>query len=294
MRNMFSKILVATDLSKASDQLVGCIRELKTLGTKQVVLVYCLYLQEVRNLADNIREIFHPALEKQQKILQDQGFKTTFEIALGSPKVEINRLAVNQNCSLVLVGSSGYSSMAGEIVFGGVACEIIHGATKPVLIVRMNSKKHTKEPICQTWPCKPLNTVLFPTDFSDNAEHAFSTLENLVESGAKRVVLLHVQDKTKIGKYLEDRLDEFNAIDRERLERLKEILIKKGADDVRIELPYGYPVIEILNWTHKKDVSLVVMGSQGRGFIKEIFLGSVSHNIARQASIPVLLVPALR
>jgi nucleotide-binding universal stress UspA family protein len=291
---MFSKILVATDLSKASDQLVGCIHELKSLGARHVVLAFCLYLQDVRNLADNIRELFHPALEKQQKILHNQGFKTTIEIALGSPKVEINRLAVKNKCSLIVVGSSGHDTITGEMIFGGIACEIMHGAAKPVLIVRLNSKKQTKVPICRTWPCKPLHTVLFPTDFSDNAEHAFTILENLVESGMKRIILLHVQDKTKIGKYLEDRLEQFNAIDRERLERLKGILLKKGVSEVRIEIPYGHPVSEILKRTRKTEVSLVVMGSQGRGFIKEIFLGSVSHNITRQAPVPVLLIPAVR
>jgi nucleotide-binding universal stress UspA family protein len=33
------------------------------------------------------------------------------------------------------------------------------------------------------------------------------------------------------------------------------------------------------------------MGTQGKGFIKELFLGSVAHNVARLAPCPVLLVP---
>jgi nucleotide-binding universal stress UspA family protein len=37
-----------------------------------------------------------------------------------------------------------------------------------------------------------------------------------------------------------------------------------------------------------------LIGSRVRAFMQEIFLGSVSHNIARNASVSVLLVPALR
>jgi hypothetical protein len=37
-----------------------------------------------------------------------------------------------------------------------------------------------------------------------------------------------------------------------------------------------------------------LMGSQGRGYIREIFLGSVSHNIARYAGVSVLLISAIR
>ncbi len=291
---MFSRILVATDLSKASDQLVGCIRELKALGTWQAVLTFCLNLQEVGNLADNIRELVQPSLEKQRKTLGDQGFEVAVEIALGSPKVEINRLAVKKDCSMIVVGSFGHDTMAGEVMFGGVASAVIHGATRPVLVVRLTPESKTTQPICHTWPCAPLDTIVFPTDFSDNAEHAFVHVEKLVESGAKRIILLHVQDKTRIGKYLEDRLEEFNAVDRVRLERLKEALLKRGADDVRIELPYGNPVSEILKASRQSGISLMVMGSQGRGFVRELFLGSVSHNIARHAPVPVLLIPALR
>jgi nucleotide-binding universal stress UspA family protein len=36
------------------------------------------------------------------------------------------------------------------------------------------------------------------------------------------------------------------------------------------------------------------MGSQGRGFIHEVFLGSVANNIARLAPLPVIFVPAIR
>jgi len=39
------------------------------------------------------------------------------------------------------------------------------------------------------------------------------------------------------------------------------------------------------------EVKLVVMGSQGRGYVKEFFLGSVSQNIARLSPSSVLLIP---
>jgi len=44
----------------------------------------------------------------------------------------------------------------------------------------------------------------------------------------------------------------------------------------------------------EQEVSLVVMGTQGRGFIEELYLGSVSHNIGRLAESSVLLVPIQR
>ncbi|MHB9035768.1 MAG: universal stress protein [Armatimonadota bacterium] len=36
------------------------------------------------------------------------------------------------------------------------------------------------------------------------------------------------------------------------------------------------------------------MGTHGRGFISDIFAGSVSHNVVRLSQSPVLLIPPAR
>ena len=105
---------------------------------------------------------------------------------------------------------------------------------------------------------------------------------------------MHVQDKTKIDKHLAHKLDEFNKIDAERIEMLKERLVKKGASNIQMKMPYGIPTEEILRETAAGDYSLIVMGSQGKGYIRELFLGSVSHNVARYSGVSVLLIPAIR
>jgi nucleotide-binding universal stress UspA family protein len=160
----------------------------------------------------------------------------------------------------------------------------------PVLVMQAKTAHGQCELVCE----EILSHVIHPTDFSDNAERAFTYVEKLVESGCKKVTLLHVQERERIDKYLKDRLDEFNQIDQARLERLKQRLLDKGAADVRIEIPYGSATQEILRAVAENGYSMVVMGSQGRDFISEVFLGSVSHNIVRKAPVPVLLVPAVR
>lgn len=65
--------------------------------------------------------------------------------------------------------------------------------------------------------------------------------------------------------------------------------------DVDVRIPYGHPVEEILRVASQdEDDTLIVMGSQGRGFLAQVFLGSVSHHVVRIAPVPILLVPAAR
>lgn len=290
---MFSKILVATDLSQASERVICAIGDLKQIGAHEAVLIHCLNIRDVGSLADRLMELAKPSFERQKKKLQDLGFNVTGNMVLGLPQIEINRQADEHDCSLIVVGATG-QTMAGEILLGGVTSAVIHNATRPVLILRMRLKDEKGEAICKEAECSPLEHILFPTDFSDNAEHAFSYVQQLADCGAKRVTLLHVQDESRIGKHLKDKLEEFNRIDTERLSRLKDDLAKRGVKNIAIELPYGSPKKEIIARTKKDGISVVVMGSQGRGYMGDVFLGSVSHAAARKTEIPILLIPAIR
>lgn len=84
------------------------------------------------------------------------------------------------------------------------------------------------------------------------------------------------------------------AVCRLLLESKKISLESLGAPDVSADLVLGEPAKEILARTKEGDFSIVVMGSQGKGFVKEILLGSVAKDVARHAGIPVLLIPPVR
>ncbi len=286
---MFSRILVATDLSEASDRVVCALASLKAWGTREAVLVNCFNIRDVGSLAPGLMELYKPAFEKQKKVLEEMGYSVTAKMVLGLPQIEISRQAEEHDCSLIVVGSHGHS-FSKDILLGGTASAVVHSATRPVLILRLDGHDPDQEGAA----CNCLGHILFPTDFSDNAERAFSYVRRIVESGAKFVTLLHVQDREKIERHLKDKLEMFNEIDRNRLQRLKEELMHLGAREVRIEIPYGNPKKEIVDRANRPDISLVVMGSQGRGYLEEIFLGSVSHEVARRSKAPLLLVPALR
>lgn len=291
---MFKKILFATDISKASDAVLKCGNGLKNLGAEEVILFYALGVRHIESLKYLLKDISEPALLRQKKILEDQGLNVKLEIAPGIPSEEINRYAEQNNVSLIVIGTHGETA-AQHILFriGGVTSEILHSHKKPLLVVRTKVTEINGEK-CVESSCEDFDkNILYPTDFSETAYRAFTYLEKIVESGAKKVTLMHVQDKSKIDKHLKDKLDEFNKIDTERLEMHKKTLLEKGAKDVQIKISYGIPTKEILEEA-KKDYSLIVMGSQGRGFIEEIFVGSVSHNVVRNANTSVLLVPALR
>lgn len=288
---MFKKILIATDLSASSDAIVNCMADLRSLDVEEIILFYACGVRHITALAENIKQSVESDLLRQQKKLEEQGFKTILEIAPGVPSEELKRVCKEKEISLVIIGSHG-ESMASHKLFryGGVTSEILHSHECPLLLIRTRIIEEKGIKTIET-TCRNLNErILFATDFSDISIRAFLYVEQLVEAGCKKVTLIHVQDKVKLEKYLSDKLEEFNKIDSERLEMHKQQLLRKGAEEVEVKISYGVPAQEILKES-KNGYSLIVMGSQGRGFFNEVFIGSVSHNVSRHADISTLLVP---
>jgi nucleotide-binding universal stress UspA family protein len=290
---MFHTALFATDLSPASSRVVDCLPGLRTLGTQHVILVHALGIKHLDEMRHLFSPFVEPQLAAQQKLVESHGFNVTRHIAAGLPVFEVHRMANELAASLIVVGSHGWT-LARDALLGGTAMSILHHAALPVLVIRLQIVEEDGRSRCESACSDFRRHVLFCTDFSETAERAFKCVEKIVENGAQRVTLLHVQDQSRIEKHLKHRLAEFNEIDRGRLERLQSRLTEKGATQVRIELPYGSPIREILRVAEREDEALIVMGSQGRGFIGEVFLGSVSHQVVRRAPVPVLLIPALR
>jgi nucleotide-binding universal stress UspA family protein len=281
----YSAALLALDLGTSAAQL-RCCAGLRRLGVSRVVLALSAPLHDVPGLNDSIRQLLHAGLDERKAALEQQGFAVETEILLGEPHAAAAILAREKNCDLLVAGSR-VRSLAGDILLGGIAGDLLHYCCAPLLLLRFPADDNES---CAC-PLTALERVLFATDFSDNAEHAWSHLLRLVAGGVKDVVLLHVQDSRKIPESDPEQLKTYNEIDTQRLERLKDELLARGAQTVSLELPYGVPAKVLLDRSRQGDLSLMVMGRQGRGYLRELLVGSTSHAIARHAPVPLLLVP---
>jgi len=295
---MFEKFILATDISKDFSVLMSCAGALKAFGAKKCLLIQFRDLSEIIDFSgiysDELLYEYEKTLARQKLEIEKEGLEVEARILPGFSPVQINSICEEEGYSLTVIATRKYSS-SGEIFFGRIANDLIHSAKFPVMQIRTEDRVCAEEGIVSINEKMDLMShILYPTDFSENADIAFKYISEMAAGEADKITLLHVQDKSKISPHLESKIEEFNKLDEARLNGMKEMLEKHGNAKIDTVVKYGSPSLEILRLVEDIDVKLVVMGSQGRGYVKEFFLGSVSQNIARLSPSSVLLIPSSR
>ncbi len=131
--------------------------------------------------------------------------------------------------------------------------------------------------------------VLFPTDFSAHAEKTLECLGNLKGAGVEEVVVVHAIDLRPLTDWLD--LEGFDRWRQEAAGKLEEAAGKLAAlgFQARGLLKSGPPFLGIIEAAREENVSLIIIGSHGRGYLKEMVLGSTAENVLRHSPVPVLV-----
>ena len=139
-----------------------------------------------------------------------------------------------------------------------------------------------------------LDTILVPTDFSENADRAFETAIQFAQAFDARLQLLHVYDIPDTTTVYEVTfptgvVDGIRKAAGVKLESLKQQARAKGIES-SIELVFGSPSQSIVKHAKESKTDLIIIGTRGQGSLKSFFLGSVAERTLRTAPCPVLTV----
>lgn len=282
---MFKKILFPTDFSDYSLKTLEYVIGLKKVGVKEVILLHVAKAVEEYPVSLGIQEQMKKKLNEVSKTLTKEGFKVKNRVEMGSPSKETLRVADEESVSMIVAGSHG-KGLAEEVLIGSVSERIAREATVPVLIVRYKVLSGFKGKRLETFSSQIFKKILYPTDFSFSSHRVFDFVRALQKAGMKEVVLTHVVDDRYLFPYRAKQAEKEAKI---RLGAIKQELEERGVK-AKIVVTLGAPLTEVLHLSEKEDVSMIALGSHGKGYLKEVFLGSVSENIVRQSRRPVLVV----
>jgi len=292
---MFRTILFPTDFSAQAERAMDCLSALKSTGVEEVVLVHAIDTQpamDVDGLGLGVLERWQE--EAEHKLgeaagrLKAEGLIVKRLLKTGPPSLAIVEAALENGVSLIVIGSHGKGYIE-EMLLGSTTEEVLRRSPIPVLVEKFRSVEAAGKGAWKLVSQKLFTKILYPTDFSQTAEHVQDLIKHLKGVGAEEVIVLHVQDFNGLRRYLPKRVDEVSQLNSGRLEAIRGELEAAGLK-VKTVLREGPPFQEIMKVADEEGVSLIAMGSTGRSMVDEALIGSVSGKVVRMAAQPVLLV----
>jgi nucleotide-binding universal stress UspA family protein len=136
--------------------------------------------------------------------------------------------------------------------------------------------------------------IVHPTDFSECAEQARGLAIELAQALSAELILLHVAVEAPLFREGLIRARELERVFEEQREWAKTALEERAAECRGKGVPTvarivtGVPHQEIVATAQREGAAFIVMGTQGRGGLERVFLGSVADRIIRAAPCAVV------
>jgi len=282
------KILLADDGSPHAQAAVKLLKELPLPPKSRVYVLRVFQPGQIDALKHMER-----TLKQTEVSLLELGIKVDADLVLGYPAEKIVETANEMNPDLIVVGAKGLRATLG-ILLGGVAQQVVEYASCPVLVVRA--------------PYQGLRRVLLVTDGSLFSKRAVRYLGKFPLPEKTDVHLAHVLPPLTTPVIMEpyfggrdayvslyDPKEEAKTKAKQNragdalLEQTCNLLLKNGIESTPVLLR-GDAATEIIDYTDKEEIDLIVAGSRGLSSFQGWLMGSVSRKLVHYSNCSVLIV----
>jgi nucleotide-binding universal stress UspA family protein/quercetin dioxygenase-like cupin family protein len=136
-----------------------------------------------------------------------------------------------------------------------------------------------------------IQTILHPTDFSDNSQCAFEMACALARDYHATLLVLHVAMPSASPLFGAPPPDPSRPIESQR-SQMHLPWPQPAGPEIRVEhrLAEGEPAEEILRFAGAQNCDVIVIGSHGRTGLARLLTGSVAEEVLRQAVCPVMVI----
>lgn len=155
-----------------------------------------------------------------------------------------------------------------------------------------------------------IKKILYATDLSENCAYVFRYALNSAKQHNADLAILHVMEvmdttarnlmMAYVDKDIFDEKDDSRAAHaKDRIKKRLNLFFEKARGEepeladtnISIDICEGYPADEILKKADDLNCDAIVMGTHGKGLLRQTFLGSVAKKVLRRTRKPVFVVP---
>jgi nucleotide-binding universal stress UspA family protein len=284
---MFEKILFPTDFSEYAKKTLDCVAGFP--GARDVILFHVVEAARSPRGGGQIGDTFYRTgenfLREEKRYLENlsPNLRVTTAVKISSDTAgAIIGTAEETGVSLIVVGARGNSLVEG-ILLGSVSMAILRRSTTSVLIMRYKIIEQMKVKTYEMFCPMIFFRVLCPVDFSMYSDRSIALAG--ATPGIGEVILLHVVSQGETEAEIEDAVQKAKG----QIEEIRSSLAAQGIK-VRTIVRTGNPLLEITRIADEEDASVIWMSSHGKGWFRELLLGSTAHTVAMNAKRPVIII----
>lgn len=183
----------------------------------------------------------------------------------------ISDVVADENIGLTVMGTHG-NSVLSEFVLGNHARRMINDTTVPLLLVPGRAKAGS------------IKKIAFAIDFTQPGKDLESIYEliGLIRPLNAELLITHIQDEKETNAELQTKIDAF----------MTEISNKADYPSVYYRVVKSFKIENGLEWVYEHGhVDILAMVHRKHNFIERLIPGSFTQKIAREITIPLLVIP---
>lgn len=284
---MFEKVLFPTDFSEYAKRALDCIAGFP--GARDVTLLHVVEKTRSPRGGGEIGDILYRTgknlLEEERRYLENLSHNlrvTTAVKASSDTAGAIIETAEERGISLIVIGARGKGLVEG-LLMGSVSMAVVRRSRTNVLIMRHKIIEEMKAKTYEMFCPMILFQVLCPIDFSRYSDSAIDLIRQT--KGVRGIILLHVVSQGETEAEIEDAVQKA----KDQIETIRSSLAATGIE-VKTIVRTGDPTLEITRVADEEDASVIWMSSYGKGWFRDLVIGSTAYTVAMNAKRPVIII----
>lgn len=287
---MIKRILVPLDGSTLSERILPQVRRLLYREDSEVILVHAVVPPLVETSMMVLDTMLAAARERIlgiQDRLSQQGVRVRSIVQPGDAESVILEAAEEQQATLMALATHGETGLK-RLLLGSVAENLLRRTPIPVLVVRPFLSVDLLPSQVEKPELQPIRSILLPLDEEDHSLAVLPAVTELARLFGSRVILLRVRP-SQVRNEVER--EERRMRDEGDLQVCSQRLGRKGIETLSL-IGQGKAVDEILKTARHYDVDLIAMATHGRTGIARLLEGSVTEEVLRKSTCPLLVARA--
>lgn len=279
-------MLIPTDFDTYAPRLMDF-----AAGTRERGIVRCIiaHVMNTQGMEAPVSEAATAEAVARLRVLarpiEQAGIEVETHILTGAaaPGPQVRELAMRENVDVIVIGTTAKSRLT-RFFTGSMSEDVALGQSAPTLMLRDDiiASASDAEQLSLNWSKK----LVVPIDFSPSSARAVLQCTRFEPESVGEVRLVHVLTTCPRGQTMEEYIRENEF----RLSAFA-LMLEDAGYRTTIVVRQGSVVETIVSEVFQSGATGIVSGTNSRGVIPELFIGSNSLDLVATSPVPVMVVP---